>query len=1194
MKAKWPFSILLFCFLFPILLNAQWEEVAANGVEAIAEMHQNDQWVFVLQHNGLVYRSNENNKYWKLLNGNAFVHAKSMAVSNDLLVVGAEIGFFISKDQGESWMTVPTPNWFTVANGNRKLAIVDGEVFFIKSNKVYKLDVETGTYIETLSSIVSLSFYVNENQLWVTSQKPPKMSDDGGASWTEYPSGFRTKHLAFAQGKVFGNSNTSSNYQMQIYESGNLDPTYVDFPVPPSTGAPTSLFEVNGDIIAHWGLSNHIAYRYIIDEDKWELFETPPSPGNNTYSSFWGFSRNDRILVAHNQGVIEQIDGSNWYNHSQGLDYLYDVELNVVHENLFFKNFYKRYFRTYDSPDWQPKLLSSPGNEIPTYSINKQGDYYYGTNSDNILRSTDAENWEVLSPLPGTPGGFFTVSNDSIWLVGSGVIYFSPDNGATWDSETGVPVGNLGNFYSDPYVKFTDQTVYSHNDDREIFRLNKATNKMEKIATVPGASVTNSSLAKFSISEEEMLYFSWGFHYSSDRGDNWVELNPINEDGTDFSANKVIVSPGGMIAYKGKEIFQSKGPDHPFIKVPMPYLDTLPVNTIFINSIVYFDQWTYIGLSNGKIFRMPMPDLIEAEYSGKVFIDENNNGSFDTGERPLANWLVNRGEYKITSTDSLGCYKIIDDFVEKPLKINIPWDNWEASPSQYQTSTPATNYDFAMTPPVTGDFCLTSLPNQPFQPGFSTYYYLTVSNLGIGTEAILKFLPDSQFVEILDFDLAPDYVSGDTLVWLFNDFEILESRRIGLKLKTATNAPLDGSLRLYSEVLAPQGDSYLENNIVDALYIIVGAFDPNDKQVDKEYPLRGEELTYTIRFQNTGNFPASFISIKDTLSEHLDLKTLRILAASHEVQLGVIDSSTVDFVFDPIFLPDSISNEPESHGYVVFSIAPKANLPFYTEIDNSAGIYFDFNSPIITNSVKSIISKPIVLDSSFFTFCEGEYYQGNLLSVDTLFIDTIEGSEEIFNTLVFITVNKHTNSESFVTICDNETYWWDGDSISMPGVYTQTLPNALGCDSTLTLHLSQLPSSPDTTIEVIVDEGDLVLGIPVYSDTVFVDTLENIFGCDSILVLEVMLTTNTKNLIKDSQIQVFPNPVRDQLCINWKEEHNIESIELISRDASILEIHAGLENQNQTCILTDHLPNGLYFCKLRTKEKIIVKKILVQ
>lgn len=48
-------------------------------------------------------------------------------------------------------------------------------------------------------------------------------------------------------------------------------------------------------------------------------------------------------------------------------------------------------------------------------------------------------------------------------------------------------------------------------------------------------------------------------------------------------------------------------------------------------------------------------------------------------------------------------------------------------------------------------------------------------------------------------------------------------------------------------------------------------------------------------------------------------------------------------------LPDSGSNEAASHGFVKFKIKAKDNLAVGHIISDDAAIYFDYNSPVITN-----------------------------------------------------------------------------------------------------------------------------------------------------------------------------------------------------------------------------------------------------
>ncbi len=137
----------------------------------------------------------------------------------------------------------------------------------------------------------------------------------------------------------------------------------------------------------------------------------------------------------------------------------------------------------------------------------------------------------------------------------------------------------------------------------------------------------------------------------------------------------------------------------------------------------------------------------------------------------------------------------------------------------------------------------------------------------------------------------------------------------------------------------------------------IGAYDPNDKQAipigygPQHFIRAGDPLQYKIRFQNTGTDTAFTVIIRDTLSPWLDIATLRAGPSSHDYRLDIDGERTLVFTFDNILLPDSTTNLEASQGFVDFFIRTLDSIPADTRIENSAAIYFDFNEPIITNTV---------------------------------------------------------------------------------------------------------------------------------------------------------------------------------------------------------------------------------------------------
>lgn len=138
--------------------------------------------------------------------------------------------------------------------------------------------------------------------------------------------------------------------------------------------------------------------------------------------------------------------------------------------------------------------------------------------------------------------------------------------------------------------------------------------------------------------------------------------------------------------------------------------------------------------------------------------------------------------------------------------------------------------------------------------------------------------------------------------------------------------------------------------------MIIGAYDPNDKFA---WPFgigntnkigRYENLEYRIRFQNTGNDTAFTIVVVDTISDLLNIETLRFTATSHPYTYE-INNRVLTIRFDNIALPDSTTNLEGSIGYFRFMIDQMTDNPFTYQIENFADIYFDFNPPIRTNTV---------------------------------------------------------------------------------------------------------------------------------------------------------------------------------------------------------------------------------------------------
>ncbi len=165
---------------------------------------------------------------------------------------------------------------------------------------------------------------------------------------------------------------------------------------------------------------------------------------------------------------------------------------------------------------------------------------------------------------------------------------------------------------------------------------------------------------------------------------------------------------------------------------------------------------------------------------------------------------------------------------------------------------------------------------------------------------------------------------------------------------------------------------------------ISDSYDPNDLTVipagikAEHFIENNNRLNYNIRFQNTGNDTAYNIYILDTLPFVLNEATIEFTGSSHQYKtklLGDNGKTILRIDFKDIFLVDSFTNEPESNGWISFDILPKEKLSHGKRIENFVDIYFDFNSPIRTNTVFVTIHDTIIkpLSENVFVNCTSRF-----------------------------------------------------------------------------------------------------------------------------------------------------------------------------------------------------------------------------
>nr|WP_314495570.1 T9SS type A sorting domain-containing protein [uncultured Chryseobacterium sp.] len=362
--------------------------------------------------------------------------------------------------------------------------------------------------------------------------------------------------------------------------------------------------------------------------------------------------------------------------------------------------------------------------------------------------------------------------------------------------------------------------------------------------------------------------------------------------------------------------------------------------------------------------------------SGKVRFDEDNNGCSPTDIEASMVMVKtqNAQQSYATFTDDLGAYSLVANQSQFTTSVSSPLPDYTVSPqNQVQNFT-------ALGITQNADFCL--LPNSVFKnlevsvyplavarPGFATPYKIVISNKGsqkVSGQIVFNF--NHSKMNFVSSTTTPDSQSTGNLYFNYTDLSPFHSKTIEVKFLMHTLPVTNiGDVLVFTATAQVPQDTTPADNISVLKQNAVGAYDPNDIQVLEGPQIllsqKDDFLHYVIRFQNTGNYHAQRVRVKNILDDQLDWSTLTLESYSHPNRAVITNSNNVEFIFDAIYLPGT-DDEPNSHGYIAYKIKPKSNVVTGDIFSNSAEIFFDYNPAIVTNTVNTEIVNQILSTAS--------------------------------------------------------------------------------------------------------------------------------------------------------------------------------------------------------------------------------------
>lgn len=383
--------------------------------------------------------------------------------------------------------------------------------------------------------------------------------------------------------------------------------------------------------------------------------------------------------------------------------------------------------------------------------------------------------------------------------------------------------------------------------------------------------------------------------------------------------------------------------------------------------------------------------------SGKVFVDNNSDCTFNSGDQNLQGISIQvKGYYNPTGSgqysSGTGMMSHTDGTFDKTLQ-----ETWLDSfrldlPSIYAfiyppsacnsltqtfTSLPQTNANFAVQC-ADLDLSVHAQTGGWVRPMVPFRLYPHVRNVGCDPiSGTLKVLLDPNVTyNAANSPTPPTSISGDTLIWNYTNLSNISNGAYwnsfisSIELTPNLNVNIGDVLNFKIWTHVPGNDINAANNTYTLSRPVVNSYDPNIKEVlpkgigaDNYISATTPKLRYTIHFQNTGNAPAINVKVLDTLKANIIPNTMKIVATSHAMVPNWKSNNVIEFKFNNINLADSVSNEPASHGFVTFDIDMVQGLAPETRIENRAFIYFDYNAPIETPTAFNTIENPLGVGS---------------------------------------------------------------------------------------------------------------------------------------------------------------------------------------------------------------------------------------
>ncbi|ASS47266.1 MAG: hypothetical protein A3D31_15585 [Candidatus Fluviicola riflensis] len=182
-------------------------------------------------------------------------------------------------------------------------------------------------------------------------------------------------------------------------------------------------------------------------------------------------------------------------------------------------------------------------------------------------------------------------------------------------------------------------------------------------------------------------------------------------------------------------------------------------------------------------------------------------------------------------------------------------------------------------------------------------------------------------------------------------------------------------------------------------------------------------------------------------------------------------------------------------------------------IASTATISVSGEAPVITTTITEDVC------NSYFWPQTSQFYLASGQYADT--ITAVNGCDSIV--VLDLTIRTSSGSTQTASACESYVWTENGMTYTTSGTYYDTLVNAVGCDSTITLDLTiNMPTASSFSTTACYTYTWAQSGMTYLTSGNYNDTIPNAVGCDSIITLNLTINQPTSSSISESACGSYP------------------------------------------------------------------------